>query len=372
MHIVLISEDFYPTLSGGAIAQWRFAQLAVEEGHDVTIFTKRLDGTPARELKDGIDIHRPQKAQPASFQPNHPIAFICRITFSIYLAILLVFWLRKTEADVIISVSHLTHWIGKLQSMVFGQSHLNFIGYSPSLKSEFQWSLDFIMERINFIFFMGDRVFCRAPHIQSIISRYTNDVQLIHGILNSERIIEAHEEIQIENKCSNQTKKELVFVGRMTPLKQPDKALCVVKELPSNYRLVMIGDGPLRKRVEDEIQDSVLNEQVDILGKRSHTETLKRIATADGLLMTSKAEAYPTVVFEALVTQTPVFAPPVGILPQIDQERLHVSSIDDFPGLIQKHIQQSQYSVDKDILKTYSMETYSRTMLNGIGDVLYE
>ena len=372
MNIVLLSEDFYPTISGGAHEQWRFAQLAAERGHNVVVFTQLLTGTERREHIDGVDIRRPSRAQPEFLQPNHPAAFVTRLVYSVYLFAVLVWWLWDRDVDVILSVSHLMHWTGAVVSRIRGIPHVSYIGYTPSLKSEFRISSDFVLERLNFALFMGELVYCRAPRTRSILRRYNNDVRIIHGIINSEKISgvysEGHTESQ-DGRIAAEGEYTLVFVGRLTELKQPLQAVSLVASLPQQYQLLIIGTGPLESAIEQEIRRYDITDRVELLGQLPHADTLERIAAADGLLLTSKAEAYPTVVFEALALNKPVFSTEVGILPDIEHERLHLSPVERMDDLIREYIDQAQQTIDVETLEQYSMQTYAETMLKGLGEL---
>jgi glycosyltransferase involved in cell wall biosynthesis len=101
-------------------------------------------------------------------------------------------------------------------------------------------------------------------------------------------------------------------------VKRPDEAVRVLAELPDSYRLVVLGDGEYRSVVERAVSECDVDGRVDLLGRRPHDDTLRTIAAADVLLVTSSVEAYPTVVFEALSLNTPVVSTPVGILPEIE------------------------------------------------------
>lgn len=364
MHLLVLAEDFYPNTSGGAYVRWRFCQLAVERGHDITVFTPHKDGLARAETVDGVSIHRPFPVKPASVPTYAPLAVVTRIVASVLFFVYLLWWLREQDVDGLHSASHLTHWVGKALSVLYDLPLVTFVGYTPSLEPEPSRSPQLLLERVNFRLFMGDTVFCRTPAVQEVIERYTDSpVQVLHGILNRERITEIASTVDRDQRraelgvAANETL--LVFVGRLVPIKNPAGAIKVVSELPSKYTLAVVGDGDEREAVERAVREHDVEDRVQLCGALPHEATLATISAADGLLLPSHTEAYPTVVFEALALNSAAFVTPVGILPTIDHPQLHVGTVDEFPRLIIQSSSGSSGGLDTETLELFSMERYT-------------
>lgn len=120
----------------------------------------------------------------------------------------------------------------------------------------------------------------------------------------------------------------------------------------------MIGDGPLKGDLENAIETFEVADQVTLLGSCPHETTLRYISESDMLVLTSRIEAYPTVVFEALALETPVIATPVGILPEISQPRLQLSSIAEMPATIEECELESGQGLDSAVLTSYSIDHF--------------
>lgn len=370
-HLVLLSEDFWPTVSGGAHEQWRFAQLAAARGHEVTVFTKRLPETSSVERVDGVEIRRPAPAQPSRLPPNHPLAFLTRIGFSLYLLAVLVRWTRSRDPDTVIAVSHLLHWVGFAITRLYDLPLVSYIGFTPSLNSEFSLRPDFVLERVNFAYFLGSPVFCRVPRVRSVLERDNDDVRIVHGIINVRRleaVYESSTRSDGEGLVPDHDGPVLAFVGRLTEIKQPLTAIDVLSRLPDEFRLVIIGDGPLRERVDRAIQERGLADRIRCHGELPHRDTLGVLSAVDALLLTSRKEAYPTVVFEALALERPVFATPVGILPEIREPRLHIAPPRSLPELVVDHCHQSDSGLDSAVFEQYSMQRYAESILDTVGE----
>ncbi|ELZ40569.1 glycosyltransferase [Halorubrum californiense DSM 19288] len=195
------------------------------------------------------------------------------------------------------------------------------------------------------------------------------NVELVHGILDQSAIYETFE------ACSPVSVREefgvtsddtlLVFVGRLTPTKNPGGAIDIMSTLPKEYQLVVVGDGEQRRALERIVHGSSLEEQVQFTGVLNHQEALSIIASADGLLVTSHVESYSAVTLEALALGTPVFGTSVGVLQYMDHERLYTGEMDDIPGIIKNSNFTGEFSIDKEIVEQYGMSTYTETILNG-------
>lgn len=70
--------------------------------------------------------------------------------------------------------------------------------------------------------------------------------------------------------------------------------------------LVLVGDGPNRQRLQNEITQLDLAKEVILVGQRPHAEVAVWMGAADWLLLTSLAEGWPTVYFEAMACGRPV------------------------------------------------------------------
>ena len=81
--------------------------------------------------------------------------------------------------------------------------------------------------------------------------------------------------------------------------------------------LTIVGDGPLRRQIEDAIYDLALTEQVRLLGALSEQATLNEISRADALVLPSLMEGLPVVLMEAMALGKPVIASCVAGIPEL-------------------------------------------------------
>lgn len=88
-----------------------------------------------------------------------------------------------------------------------------------------------------------------------------------------------------------------------------EAATKVLRRFP-NTHFVIVGEGPLRPSIESLIVESGMVQHVHMLGNRSDAERI--LAGLDVFVLTSRTEANPVSILEALATGIPVVSPNVG------------------------------------------------------------
>ncbi len=107
-----------------------------------------------------------------------------------------------------------------------------------------------------------------------------------------------------------------VFVGRLTRQKALEVAIGAVARVPG-ARLLVIGDGPDRERLEHLVRSSGSADRIAFLGVRPRAEALAIVAGCDAALLTSAWENFPHAAVEALSVGVPVVSTAVGGVPEV-------------------------------------------------------
>jgi glycosyltransferase involved in cell wall biosynthesis len=102
----------------------------------------------------------------------------------------------------------------------------------------------------------------------------------------------------------------VVVAGRLIPGKRTEVALRAARLLP-RARLVLVGDGPERARLERAFPEA------ELVGLVPRERALSWLAAADAVLSASLEEGAPSVVREARALGTPVVALACGDLEQL-------------------------------------------------------
>jgi glycosyltransferase involved in cell wall biosynthesis len=113
------------------------------------------------------------------------------------------------------------------------------------------------------------------------------------------------------------------LVGHLVEQKRPERAVASLEHLLRagiDAHLVVVGDGPERRAVEDTVAKARLGKHVTLLGHRADIPDL--LAGLDLLVVTSDSEAMTGTMIEAQMAGCPVVSYPLdGALDAIDQDR---------------------------------------------------
>lgn len=129
------------------------------------------------------------------------------------------------------------------------------------------------------------------------------------------------------------SEKIILFVGNFLPIKDPLLALDSFHFLTNKYgvknaRLILIGGGPLKKRLKLRAKFYALSDKIIFAGIKKPEETAKYMQASDALCLTSHNEGVPNVVLEALSCGTPVVTTKVGGIPEVLPENLPSIMVD--------------------------------------------
>jgi len=117
---------------------------------------------------------------------------------------------------------------------------------------------------------------------------------------------------------------KLLFVGRLSYEKNVDillSAFNMIEEGVENskkLKLIIVGDGPQKKYLEDM---SKFSKNIEFTGTKSKNELKLLYKTCDMLILPSRFEVFPLVVLEAMSYGLPVIVTPVGDLKYLQNWR---------------------------------------------------
>lgn len=132
----------------------------------------------------------------------------------------------------------------------------------------------------------------------------------------------------IKKKFTSDTTVEVLHIGRLTGVKNQKLIIDLIdklnKETESNWNLTILGEGPLRPNLQNQIDALRLSDRAQLVGQVDRGEDFwNYFEKADIFVMSSKSEGTPKVVLEAMARSVPVVAPNVGGIPYLvaDKER---------------------------------------------------
>jgi teichuronic acid biosynthesis glycosyltransferase TuaC len=112
----------------------------------------------------------------------------------------------------------------------------------------------------------------------------------------------------------------LLWVGRMVPVKGLEHLIEACSKLRHRsvpFRLYLVGNGPLRTSLEEDVKARGLENSVRFMGTALHDALPDWYRAADLMLLPSLSEGVPNVLRESLACGTPFVASRVGGIPEI-------------------------------------------------------
>ena len=117
--------------------------------------------------------------------------------------------------------------------------------------------------------------------------------------------------------------KTIIFVGRLHPVKGVQyliEAMAIVHQQMPDVKLVIVGDGVERARLEELAEKLNLNGCIQFAGQVPQESIPRLMHQADVFALSSLSEGLPVVILEAMAAGLPIVATKVGGIPDIVEE----------------------------------------------------
>ena len=135
---------------------------------------------------------------------------------------------------------------------------------------------------------------------------------------------------------------DLIFVGRLSPVKQVDQFIQIIHSLRRilpGVRAAVVGDGPLMATLQHEARELGLNGSVQFLGKRKDVEAL--LSHAKIFVLTSKSEGLSIAMAEAMAIGVVPVVANVGELGDLVQNGVNGYLVE--PNKIDEYVQRAAF-----------------------------
>lgn len=111
----------------------------------------------------------------------------------------------------------------------------------------------------------------------------------------------------------------ILFVGNLIKRKNANSLLEAKKIAKSDYYLVIVGDGPLSKKLRKKVEEDNIP---DVIFTGSRTDVENIIPSCDALVLPSFSESFGLVLIEALACGKPVIGSDVGGISEIIEDNV--------------------------------------------------
>jgi glycosyltransferase involved in cell wall biosynthesis len=272
-------------------------------GHSVVVYTFKTRGHEADEIVEGIEVRRLGPSLFSSLYrgtPQHPYLLQLLILFCYPRALL-----RDRKLDALFTQTNGTLLMAGLLSrflrpVVWSVVH-DFHHPIPTQKRLVHFLFDSLVVKMPVCGFVAVGNQVRKRMISAGAEEHK--ITVIRGGANL---------AEIDSVPSPKTPHpQVCFMSRFVANKAPDdmiRAFALVREQLPNSKLVMIGDGPLRSRVEQLADSLRLRHSVRFLGALSGHAKYKVLKESHVLVQPSLVEGASLTAFESLASSTPVIA----------------------------------------------------------------
>ena len=294
MKILVLCYEYPPLGGGGGRVAQSIAVEMVKRGHEVRVQTAALGWRSVRETIDGVEIFRTASGRRAPDTCRvHEMAAYCATSFLPTLR-----HIRTWKPDVI--HAHFAMPTGLLAWAVHRLTGVPYVltahlGDVPGGVPEQTAAL------FKFIGPIARQVWSRAAAATAVSSFVQELAERAYG-RKVERILNG---IDLSDNRpappAPRPQRHLVFIGRLTPQKNPALVLDVLSRLARlPWRLTFIGDGPLMPHLRERIARYGIGGKVTMTGWLGADDVHRRLAGADILCMPSLSEGLPVAAIEAL------------------------------------------------------------------------
>ncbi len=143
------------------------------------------------------------------------------------------------------------------------------------------------------------------------------EIKVIHNFIDFQRFRKINKD-HFKKAIAPDGERILVHTSNFRKVKRIEDAILVFQKVREKIpsKLLLIGDGPERRNLEDLCRQLHLGDEVRFLGKQDAIEEL--LSIADLFLMPSEKESFGLAALEAMACQVPVISTNVGGIPEVN------------------------------------------------------
>lgn len=307
MKIAILVRHFLPKWMGGLqIAACSIAKHLAARGHEVHIITSQDRGTPKESIENGIHLHRIYSTD---------LRYIGFAIFSIKATAIL----YRLDPQIIHAQAvptgvsgFLAKIVSKVPYVVWGQGSDVYDSYS------FKRIITAAVLR------NADAVIALSDHMKKEMQRFSlREISIIPNGIDLEGFdVPSRDQARLKLEI-NQADKVVLHVSTLGSVKGVTyliEAMAHLIQTEPKARLILVGDGPERAKLELLVSDLHLSEFVTFAGRIQNNEVPIYMAASNVFVLPSLSEGIPIVILEAMAAGLPIVATNVGGIPSLVEE----------------------------------------------------
>ncbi len=145
------------------------------------------------------------------------------------------------------------------------------------------------------------------------------EIEVIHNFIDLERFTKKNKD-HFKKAIAPNGEKIMVHTSNFRKVKRVEDCIHIFKEVHSQIpsKLILVGDGPERRNLEDLCREIGLCDEIRFLGKQDAIEEI--LAIADLILMPSAKESFGLAALEAMACEVPVVSSNIGGISEVNIE----------------------------------------------------
>ncbi len=145
----------------------------------------------------------------------------------------------------------------------------------------------------------------------------SNDIRVIYNFIDFTRFKKENKS-HFKKAIAPDGEKILVHISNFRKVKRVEDVVYIFQNVIErlDVKMLMIGDGPERKSIEDLCRSLGLCEHIRFLGKQDAVEEL--LAVSDLFILPSENESFGLAALEAMACEVPVISSNIGGLPEVN------------------------------------------------------
>ena len=200
----------------------------------------------------------------------------------------------------------------------------------------------------------------------------TKEIKVIPNFIDIDKYDKKHNLCE-RNMIADGDEKIIVHVSNFRPLKRIKDVLEIFKKINEkiNSKLIMVGDGPEKKKAKEFLRKHNLKNKVIFLGKTNQVDEI--LCSSDLFLLPSEKESFGLAALEAMALKVPVVSSNAGGLKDlnINGNSGYTSDVGDIDSMAQNAI---KILTDNSLEKKYRIQAFENAKKYDIKKVipLYE